>query len=553
MPSKEKLEQQLLAVEKMELEQRLKFLKERNQIFASVQDFTGRYIVLIGGSGSGKSYEAGDRITDRMVMEHYSEKPHRFLCVRAERNKITESMFPLFLRRMELRYPQIKFEVHSGEGKEWIGYKKNEIIFAGLDDVGKLKSIFDVTGVWVEEADQISLSDFTELDRRLRGMAPFPQQIILSFNPVSILSYIKPVFFDGRDKRTVCLRGESSFENFKYYKSVRILSEMFLKTHTEVVEGKEITEPYYHTLIIHSTYKDNRFIGDDEYRKMQRLKETDEGEYNIYALGQWGLVGGSFFDKKKVNERIIANVQPLKRGYFEFKYINEKIIDDSIVWVDDEDGYVWIYEEPKEGYPYVSGGDTAGETGKDWNTGYFTNNVTKNDVAKIRCQHDEDLYARQMYCLGKYYGYKNNCNGDALIGIETKFSTHPVKELMRLGYWNQYIREEAPDSITGKTKKIFGFDTNSSTRPTALGMLRTEVRENPERFLDIDLLLEMTTFVKNDHGRPEAIKGAHDDCVMARAINCYISHQKTEAIDAARSVQGDEDEDDYKKPGGFYD
>ena len=45
----------------------------------------------------------------------------------------------------------------------------------------------------------------------------------------------------------------------------------------------------------------------------------------------------------------------------------------------------------------------------------------------MRHRYDEDTYARQMYCLGRYYN-------DALLGIETNFSTYPVKLLALMGY-----------------------------------------------------------------------------------------------------------------------
>jgi phage terminase large subunit len=362
-------------------------------------------------------------------------------------------------------------------------------------------------------------------------------QIYMSFNPVSVLSYLKPRFFDDRVKeykikdkdgniilqrlnRTITIRGKRKFENFPYFKDVIYTKEeLSEKILVWSEEKEEFTEEYlYNTIIIHSTYLDNKFIDDTYYQIMQTMKETDPDEYDIYGLGQWGIVGGTYFDKGNINKRIQEAPKPIKVGYFEFEYKNEKIVKNSIEWVDDKDGYIKIYEEPQKGYPYVGGGDTAGE-GSDLNTGYFTNNITREDVAALRYKYDEDLYARQMYCLGLYYN-------KALIGIETKFSTHPVKELIRLEYPYQYAREERPDAITGKMKKIYGFDTNTATRPTALGMLRAEVREHPERIKDLDLLYEMTTFVKNEQGKPEAAKGSHDDCVMARAINCYIAHQQ---------------------------
>jgi phage terminase large subunit len=46
----------------------------------------------------------------------------------------------------------------------------------------------------------------------------------------------------------------------------------------------------------------------------------------------------------------------------------------------------------------------------------------------------------------------------------------------------------------------------------------------------------MTTFVKNEKGRPEAAEGKHDDCVLARAINCYISGQQRQTIEDNQAI-----------------
>mgnify|MGYP002508345844 CR=1 FL=1 len=61
----------------------------------------------------------------------------------------------------------------------------SEILFAGLDDVEKLKSIYDITGIWIEEASELLEGDFNQLDIRLRTVTPYYLQIILSFNPIS--------------------------------------------------------------------------------------------------------------------------------------------------------------------------------------------------------------------------------------------------------------------------------------------------------------------------------------------------------------------------------
>jgi phage terminase large subunit len=122
-----------------------------------------------------------------------------------------------------------------------------------------------------------------------------------------------------------------------------------------------------------------------------------------------------------------------------------------------------------------------------------------------------------MYCLGKYYG-------DALIGIEANFDSYPIKELQRLGYLKQYVRE-AQDTYTGKTEKRFGFKTTSLTRPTILAHLIAVVREHCDTINDKDTLEELLTIIRNEKGRIEAPEGGHDDQMMGLAIAHHIREQ----------------------------
>lgn len=330
-------------------------------------------------------------------------------------------------------------------------------------------------------------------------------QFMISFNPISQLHWLKKRFYDMHDKTYI----------------------------HDATAAKAISKVNkYDTLVIHSTYKDNKYIDDVYKKEMEDLKNHSEYEYDVYALGNFGVVGHTYFSGAAITQRInfltASNHKPLRQGYYEFDtYYNDRekavlIKDDTIKWIDDPNGYIKIYEEVKQGYPYVLGGDTAGE-GSDWNIGQVLNNVTDNQVATLKIQNDEDLYARQVYCLGRYY---NN----ALVGLETNFSTHPMKILTDLQYPNQYIREERPDAYTNKLSKIYGFNTNKATRPDALGKLRTIVRDKTEQIFDLDTLNEMTTFIVNEKGRPEAADGSHDDLVMALAIAYYIQFQQTTQI-----------------------
>lgn len=164
------------------------------------------------------------------------------------------------------------------------------------------------------------------------------------------------------------------------------------------------------------------------------------------------------------------------------------------------------------------GGDTAGE-GSDYFTAHVIDNLTGRQVAKLRREFDEIEYTRQIYCLGMYYN-------EALVGIEANFSTYPIKELDRLKYRKQFVREKE-DEYTGKLEKRLGFKTTSITRPLILGQLQRIVLEEIDRINDRDTLEEMLTFVRNERGRAEAQEGCHDDLVMGLAISYYIREQQS--------------------------
>ena len=186
-------------------------------------------------------------------------------------------------------------------------------------------------------------------------------------------------------------------------------------------------------------------------------------------------------------------------------------------WVEAKDGPVQIFREPEEGRPYVIGGDTSGE-GSDFFVAQVLDNITGEQVAVLRHQYDEDTYAKQVYCLGKYYN-------DALVGIEANFSTFPIKRLEQLGYQNQYVREQE-DTFTGAIRKAFGFRTTALTRPVIIGEIVEAMREGINTVNDRTTLEEMLTFVRNEKLRAEAEEGAHDDCVLALAIAWHIRPQQ---------------------------
>ena len=247
------------------------------------------------------------------------------------------------------------------------------------------------------------------------------------------------------------------------------------------------------------------------YKKYKGFIDKDKikQEYPCTPHEAFLLSGATVFDTEKLLARLTNAPKPIKVGYFKYDYDGLRIT--NIKWINDRNGYIKIYQLPNmpQFTKYCIGGDTAGD-GSDYFTGHVLDARTGKQVAVLKHQFDEDLYTKQMYCLGMFYK-------EALMSIETNFTTYPTRELERLGYYNQYVREDV-DSYTNKTVKKFGFRTDRITRPTILGVLIEVVREHTDLINDADTLEELLTIIRNEKSRIEAPEGGHDDQMMGLAI-----------------------------------
>lgn len=256
----------------------------------------------------------------------------------------------------------------------------------------------------------------------------------------------------------------------------------------------------------------------DKYLDKDLIKQ----EYPCTPREAFLLSGKNVFDTAVILDRLTRVPKPIRTGYFTYDYDGLQIR--NIKWVNDKSGYIKLFQVPNVPAftEYCIGGDTAGD-GSDYFTGHVLDAKTGVQVAKLRHQFDADQYTRQMYCLGRYYK-------DALIGIEANFDTYPIRELQRLGYPKQYMRE-AVDTYTGKTEKRYGFKTTSLTRPTIISQLVEVVREHCDTINDKETLEELLTIVRNERGRIEAPEGGHDDDMMGIAIAHEIRGQVVFASD----------------------
>ncbi len=428
-----------------------------------LRDSSHRYLVLYGGAGSGKSQFA----VQRLVVKLLEQPLCNVLVVRATAATHRDSTYALF-RQVIARWGLSSLFQYAEGDLRVTCRNGNRVIFKGLDDPEKLKSVTfprgELTDIWVEEASELRESQFNQLDLRLRGRGAH-KQITLTFNPVSTLHWLKGRFFDREDPRA---------------------------------------------LVLKTTYRDNRFLDPDYCRTLEAFRQSDPYYYQVYCLGEWGVLGKSLFHAANAAARLGQVAGPLRQGEFSFSWGydqalgREAIAPESIAFCAGENGPVSVYQEPQPGREYVIGGDTAGE-GSDYFAAQVVDRLSGQQVCTLRGRMDEDLYARQLYCLGWWYN-------QALVAVESNFSSYPLRELERLGYPRQY---------TGPGGSL-GFRTTAATRPVILAGLVEIVREHPDWLNDRTTLRELLTFVRSPRGRAEAQSGAHDDCVMALAIAYYV-------------------------------
>lgn len=213
--------------------------------FAPALGNTARYLILYGGAGSGKSVFASQKVILRCLAAR-----HRFLVIRKVARTIRRSVFA------EIKSRLIEFGLYSdakiNSSEMHITLPNgSEIMFAGVDDVEKLKSISGVTSIWLEEATELAEDDLAQIDMRLRGETPFYKQILITFNPISHLHWIKKRFFDDPPAGMVAA--------FK------------------------------------STYRDNPFLDDQYKRIFEDMKTRNPSLYKVYGDGEWGVMKGLIF------------------------------------------------------------------------------------------------------------------------------------------------------------------------------------------------------------------------------------------------------------------
>lgn len=211
-----------------------------NRAFGPYMTAKVRYCFIWGGAGSGKSYSVMQKHVYRLMME----PGHKFLLTRKVARTIRGSLFELAKEVIEAFGRTHLFDIKEGSMDITYIPNGNRIVFAGLDDRQKLKSLTGVTGIWAEEVTEFDQKDYMQLDLRLRGETPHYKQYTATFNPVDVTHWIKDQMDKSNPAKTFTLR---------------------------------------------TTYKDNKFIDEEYLDVLEQNAALDPNYARVYRDGEWGL------------------------------------------------------------------------------------------------------------------------------------------------------------------------------------------------------------------------------------------------------------------------
>lgn len=291
--------------------------KEVNPHFENfLFDWKQKFQVLVGGYGSSKSYHVALKIILKLLQEKRTA-----LVVREVYDTHRDSTFSLFEEIIEdmgladkIRCVSSPMQIRFPNG--------SKIIFKGMDKPAKLKSINNISLIWLEECSEIKYAGFKELLGRLRH-PKLKLHMILSTNPVGEDNWVYMHFFQDKNKRFVLDDREL------YQKRTMVIGDI-----------------YYH----HSVADDNLFLPNSYIEQLEEMKEYDPDLYRIARKGRFGINGVRVLpqfetmEHRKVMKAINLIKKPLFRVGMDFGFVDSYNAVLRMV-VDMEKQYLYVYWE----------------------------------------------------------------------------------------------------------------------------------------------------------------------------------------------------------------
>lgn len=278
-------------------------------VLDSMKDETIRFIGLIGGSSSAKTYS-----TAQAIIYDSIQSPNTFtLCFRKQGNTIEKTIYQDCVKIIG------DWNLWSLARKTKSPYKivffnGSVIDFSGMDDPEKIKGISQYKRVYLNEMSSFDKADFDQIRKRLRGMPG--QQIIFDLNPIDELHWIKTELLDKTELYSL----PTVLPDLPIPLEYTVVGEKYRNGWTKMKNpnsGKmENVPPNF--ILIKSTYLNNFWVvgspdGSFGFYDVQTIADFERDKlydynfYRIYALGEWGKItrGGEFYKAFRTERDVV--------------------------------------------------------------------------------------------------------------------------------------------------------------------------------------------------------------------------------------------------------
>lgn len=261
-------------------------------------DYSKRYEIYYGGAGSGKSVH----IAMKLIIKACNSK-RKVLIVRKYATTLKDSVFQLIIDTLK------KWKIYSYCKINLSTYtitlpNESVFLFKGMDDSEKIKSITDITDIWCEEATELQLDEYTQLDLRLRALTD-NLQLFCSFNPVSKENWVFKKWFDTKANYDAA-----------------------------------------NTMILKTTYKDNKFLPHSYIDALEEKINSNPQYYKVYALGEFATLEGLVITNWKIqtfDAMSLAASGLEHRAGIDLGWVDKSAIIDSLY--DKQNKTIYVFNE----------------------------------------------------------------------------------------------------------------------------------------------------------------------------------------------------------------
>jgi hypothetical protein len=351
-----------------------------------------------------------------------------------------------------------------------------------------------------------------------------------------------PIYYEIYDQ---ALRNMNDFKitEMYWYRDPRYTKDLYL------VKTKDII----HYFLNRDEYDDNEVrIDYSDINPFQRNFEDIVSKFQegYKPSSSWfeAMVKKLKYDKRKVAQELECNFLGSGDNVFDSNLI-QNIAENTIKEPASKmiSGGFWIWKEPEIGHKYIMGVDVSRGDSEDFSTIQVYDFDDREQVAEYLGKVPPDVLAEIAFKWGTMY------SAFIVIDITGGMGVATSRKLQELGYKDLYV-----EGVEYGNKWKFDPKVKDKIPGLNFSQKRVQIIASYEEGLrhglkvrSNRLLSEMNTFVYIN-GRPDHMKGQHDDLIMAMAMAVYVAEtsftQLSKVNEQAKSMLESWTVETYEKP-----